>query len=136
MTNRLEAAINSLYSLDPSMTPVALGNAREAAIVEGLNALAETFGKKIAFTYIHSDGDLKFNIEGADRGNGEFGPDLAAYLSKVPTRSGIEASERTVLPENNWLWINHFAAEKLLKIVGKEMFDIDPEHTIPAGPRI
>jgi hypothetical protein len=136
MTNRLEAAVNALYALDTSQTPVALGRAREAAIVEGLNALAENFGKKIDFTYIHSNGDLKFNIEGADRGIGEFGANLAAYLSKIPTRTGLQPSEGTVLPENNWLWINHFAAEKLLKIVGKEMFDIDPDNALSSGPRL
>ena len=127
MTQRLADAITSLYSLDTALSPVALGEAREAAIVEGLHALAEAFGKKIEFTYIHSNGDLRFVLEGADRGEGHFGIELAGYLSMVSTRTGVRACQREVLPGGNWLWINHFEAEKLLKIVGRDMLGIAPE---------
>jgi hypothetical protein len=133
MTNRLETAINNLYDLDSSLSPMALGNAREAAIVEGLKALAEHFGKEIQFTYIDSNGDFKFNIEGADRGHGQFGEGLAAMLSKVATRTGSVATEGCVLAQNNWTFINHFQAEKLIKIVGRELFDIDPENKPATG---
>lgn len=132
MSARLETAITKLHNLDASLTPVALGNAREVAIVEGLIALAENFGKEIEHTYIHSNGDIKFNIKGADQGNGEYGAGLAALLSKVPTRCGIHAIQADVLPQANWTWINHFDAEKLLKIVGEELFDIGVENEAPA----
>lgn len=136
MTDRLESAINDLYSIDRSLNPLEFSRAREAVLIEGLHALAEHFGKEIEHTYIDSNGDLKFHIEGARKGEGEFGDELAATLSKVATRSGAQASKTVILGQNNWTWLNHFEAEKLLKMVGKELFDIDPDNSVAVAPRI
>lgn len=136
MTNKLEDAINRLYNLDRSLSPLALGRQREAAIVDGLNALAAHYGKEIDYTYIDSRGDLKFNIKGADRGEGQYGEELAAQLSKVPTRTGMTAIKSEVMGQNNWLYINHFDAEHLLTLVGKELFDISAEPAPASGPKI
>jgi hypothetical protein len=126
MSHDLEETINRLWNLDTSLKPVPFGDAREQAIIDGLHALAGHFGKEIDYTHIDANGELNFFIKGASQGlGGEYGEDLAALLSQVPRRTGVSATTSAVLPENNWCRINHFEAEKLLKIAGEEIFGID-----------
>lgn len=125
MSHDLEEAVNRLWNLDTTLKPFPLANAREKAIVDGLHGLAAHYGKEIEYTYIDARGELGFVIEGASRGNGgEYGEDLARMLSNVPHRTGYASTTAALLPENNWCHINHFAAEKLLKIAGEEIFGI------------
>lgn len=135
MSQSLEETIHRLWNLDTSLKPVPFADKREAAIVDGLNALAGNFGKEIDFTYIDANGELTFNIKGASRGlGGEYGEELAALLSQVPRRTGISPTSSPVLPENNWCRINHFDAERLLKIAGEEIFGIEGPDS-GAGPK-
>lgn len=135
MSNDLEDAINTLWNIDPDLKPVPFGNQREAAIVAGLHALAAHYGKEIDFTRIDGNGELDFNIKGASRGlKVEYGEELAAVISQVPRRTGISPTVSAVLPENNWCRINHFHAERLLKIVGRDLFGIEgPSISEPAS---
>jgi len=126
MTDSLKDSIQRLWDIDENLTPFQKGNQREDAIVAGLHGLAAHFGKEIDFTRIDANGELNFNIKGAAQGlGGEYGEGLAAYLSEVPRRTGISATSSPVLPQNNWCRINHFDAERLLKIVGRDLFDIE-----------
>jgi hypothetical protein len=132
MSHDLEETINRLWNLDTSLKPVPFGDARENAIVDGLHALAGHFGKEIDFTCIDANGELNFFIKGASQGlGGEYGEELAALLSNVPRRTGVSSTTAAVLPENNWCRINHFAAEKLLKIAGEQIFGIDGPDASP-----
>lgn len=125
MSHDLEEAIVKLWNIDPDLKPVQFGDHREDAIVAGLHGLAAHFGKEIDFTHIDSRGELNFFIKGASRGlGGEYGEELAAVISKVPRRTGDQSTNRPVLAQNNWCRINHFDAERLLKIVGEEFFGI------------
>lgn len=137
MSHDLEEAINALWNLDQDLKPVQLGNQREAAIVAGLHGLAAHFGKDIDFTRIDANGELDFNIKGEFRGFcGEYGEELAAVISQVPRRTGIYPTDGSVLPENGWCRINHFDAERLLKIVGHDLFGIDGPSTAPTPNRM
>jgi len=135
MSNDLEEAINTLWNVDPDLKPVQFADRREDAIVAGLHGLAAHFGKEIEFTRIDANGELNFNLKGASRGlGGEYGEELAAVISQVPRRMGIYPTERPMLPQNNWCRINHFDAERLLKIVGRDLFGIEgPSISEPAS---
>ena len=136
MTERLEAAIHRLWNVDAGMSPLAIAREREAAIVEGLVELARMHGREIEQTYIDSNGELAFNVEGSREGKVSYGPDLAAVLSNVSRRTGIAPTSAAVLPEGAWCRINHFEAERLLKIVGADEFGIDgPENAATSGFR-
>lgn len=125
MTDKLETAIRDLWNIDPDLLPFPYANAREKALAAGLHALAAMHDKEIEYTYIDSRGEFQFNILGSREGRGgRYGEGLAEILSLVPRRTGISPTSSPVLPENNWCWINHFEAERLLKIVGADLFDI------------
>jgi hypothetical protein len=125
MTDTLETAIRELWNIDPDLLAYPYANAREKAITAGLHALAAVYGKEIEYTYINARGEFQFNILGAREGRGgEYGEELAAVLSHVKHRTGMDSTSSPLLPENNWCWINHFEAERLLKIVGVDFYDI------------
>lgn len=125
MSDKLEQAIRDLWNIDPSLKPVLYGDAREKAIVAGLHALAGHFGKEIAFTHINARGELAFNLKGAEIGRGgEYGEELATVLSHVPRRTGMSPFSYPASPISNWCWLNHFDAERMLKIVGQDFYDI------------
>ncbi len=132
MSHDLEETINRLWNLDTSLKPVPFGDAREKAIIEGLHALAGHFGKEIDFTCIDANGELNFFIKGASQGLGG-GVRRGSGRALVPGAAphGVSATTASVLPENNWCRINHFAAEKLLKIAGEEIFGIDGPDASP-----
>lgn len=138
MTSLLEQAIRDLHSVDTNQTPFEVANQREKALVAGLHALAAHFGKEIEYTMIDARGEFKFNIRGAAQGlGGQYGEGLAEALSKVPRRMGILTTTASMLPENNWCWINHFDAEKMLKTIGEEMFGIaGPEGDLSPSPKM
>ncbi|NTF18072.1 hypothetical protein G6L37_06615 [Agrobacterium rubi] len=136
MPNNLEEAVVELWNVEqPDQTPLEFANLREKAIVEGLHALAGYYDKEIDYTYIDANGELNFFIKGASQGRGgEYGEDLAEMLSRVSRRTGISSTKSPVLPENNWCRINHFEAERLLKIAGSEIYGIEgPEY--PSIPK-
>ncbi len=135
MSHDLEETINRLWNLDTTLKPAPYGNARETAIVEGLHALAAHFGKEIDFTRIDANGELNFNLKGSAQGlGGEYGEELAAIISQVPRRMGVSPTDAAMLPQNNWCRINHFDAERLLKIVGEDLFGITgPGNSAPAN---
>ena len=136
MNERLKNALDALQNLDRSLSPVALGNAREDALIEGLHGLADEYGKKINPTFINAWGEMDFNIIG-DMGpgnhlpSGQYGEELAAFLSEIATRTGTTASVGHVLPENGWTMINHFEVEKLLLNVAEKLLNQEPENSAP-----
>ena len=113
MNERLSKAIQALRGLDRTLKPVPFARAREDALVEGLHALAEAYGRKIAFTRIDANGEMDFNIEGEGE-IGRYGEELAAVLSRVPWRTGIQSSNTPMLGVNSWCHINHIDVERLL----------------------
>lgn len=107
--------------MEQSMSPIEFGNFREANLKLGLQALAQELDcqlKPIGIMTARGE----FLIAAADPKNpsaswcGQFGESFAALLSLVPWRTGQIAIESEVLPENGWLYINHFDCEKLLRM--------------------
>lgn len=114
-TESLREIVEQLANIDPALSPVAKGNLREDLLVKGLHALAAEYGKEIEFTRIEGNGDMRFNIKGERQYDKvEYGEELAAVLSRVPHRTGVQPTDAALLPENNWCWLNHFAVERLL----------------------
>jgi hypothetical protein len=132
--DRLEAAIRTLWNIDYTGTPMAVGDAREAALIEGLNAMAEAFGKEIVHTRIDGMGEMSFTLRGADQGMGQFGKRLSETLSTVSCRQGGIATGLPVPPYANFVRINHFEVEKLLKLYGEKHYDLTgPDEIEPAN---
>lgn len=125
----LENAIQALYELDTTLKPVQFADSRERALQNGLHSLANHFGKKIQYTRIDGNGEMNFIIEGGEG----YGDELAEILSNVPRRTGIASYDGPVLGCNSWCRINHFDVERLLKVAGDKLFDIDPEQSQSMG---
>jgi hypothetical protein len=128
MNARLKAAIEAYNSLDRSLPPVPFAQERENALVEFLHGIAAEFGREIDVTRIDSRGDMAFNVvepghSGPHRRTGRYGDDLAALISLVPRRTGIHYIESPTDGMNGWCHINHFAVERLLRIVDEHGID-------------
>lgn len=125
----VEQAVKAIDEAQLAGKPVQIGAARAKALIEGLMALANACGKTIKNPLaIDSRGELNFNIDNDWPRNPDvqgYGIELAAWLGEVPTRTGENATQSGVLPESNWRRINHFDAEKLLRMVAN-----NPERTI------
>ncbi len=68
MSESLTSIVDELNNLDHgAMSPVEYARRREDCLVRGLNALAAEYGKEIETTRIEANGDMRFNIKGADR---------------------------------------------------------------------
>lgn len=135
MSAAFESAVHRLWNIDRTMSPVEVGREREAALVEGLVELARMHGREISLTYIDSNGEMAFNIAGTEHGRGDaYGEELAEVLSLVRRRTGIATTDAPVLPENSWCRINHFEVERMLKIVGADLFGIDGPGQQPSSP--
>ncbi len=101
------------------LSPLDFAARREHLLREGLSDLAACFGKKLkSLPYIDSRGEMSFFLQNSQR----FGRRLAAMLNEIPVRTGEQPSSGHVLPENSWVRINHFDAEKLL-IAAPELVD-------------
>lgn len=135
MTDRLRDALMALRNLDTSLKPVQFADARETALIEGLRALAAESGRELGFTRIDARGEIAVNVvgpegDGPGRPSGQYGEELAAWLSTVPRRTGTAPYDGPVLPENGWCRINHFDVERLLKLVAERTLDAEAS----AGP--
>jgi len=121
MSESLTSIVDELNNLDHgAMSPVEYSRRRENCLVRGLNALAAEYGKEIETTRIEANGDMCFNIKGADRHQQvEYGEELAEVLSLVPRRTGATYVDSPVLPQNNWMWIDHFRVAQLLKLAAE-----------------
>ncbi|WP_455233068.1 hypothetical protein [Geopseudomonas aromaticivorans] len=128
MSQALKAAIDRLNNLDTSLKPVQLADQREAALVDGLHALAANYGLAIEFTHIDANGEMKFTTKGGE----PYGEELASWLSTIPRRTGLQPTSTPVLPSANWGRLNHFDVERLLKAVGESL---EQEYQ-PDGPAI
>lgn len=121
---RLQESFDWLLSPPAGLTPVELSRQREKALVDGLNGLAGQFGKVIKGTHINARGELDFYLDNGFSGCGHkdlgyqaYGEALAGILSLVSWRTGTMATTGEVLPSNNWLSLNHFEAERLLRLL-------------------
>jgi hypothetical protein len=100
------------------LSPVAHGAAREAAIIDALEALADTLGVKLQKMHrIDANGELHITALDGDKdprlGCGQFGWRFAALLNLAASpRTGVIPCD--LQPEAGWCYINHFAAEKLV----------------------
>lgn len=126
MNDRLRAALEALKAYQDGKCPCQ----REAILIEGLNGLAEEYGRKIHPTYINANGEMDFFVVGPEglgegRPSGTYGEELAAWLAKVPRRTGVSPTEAAPLPENGWCRINHFDVERLLSLVAQEKLPSD-----------
>lgn len=104
------------------------GRRREAALLDGLEAWAALNGRAIAFGYraIDANGEFCFQIANQHGALGRtkfegWGVGMAADLGRVPTRCGQTAGQTNVLPENSWTRLNHFDAERLLRLVAADL---------------
>lgn len=137
MNDKLTESLAALKALDrDALSPVAFANLRERALIQGLQGLAEAYGKMLAPTRIDGNGELDFNIVGDQPGVpgacGQYGPELAAWLSHIPRRTGIMPTTAPVLPQNGWCRIHHFNAERLLLRVAEAMPAPEPDGAAPA----
>ncbi|WP_371436225.1 hypothetical protein [Polaromonas sp.] len=121
----LKIAIAALESaekkfLTAELSPLAHGRAREAAIVAGIEAIAASYGLNLRLPLsIDSRGDISI-IAIPDPGNDRkgFGKDFADLLTLHQVRCG-QFPGAHLLPENCWGFLNHFAAEKLVRHVAE-----------------
>lgn len=130
MNSLLREALVALANLDTTLKPVPLANARESALIMGLNGLAAEYGREIQYTRIDTRGEMDFVIKG-----GSWGPELAAWLGTIPVRTGLAAYQGPQLPENGWCHIHHFDVERLLQRVGREM-GVYPAEPAPVHAKV
>jgi hypothetical protein len=120
MNDRLKSALEALKNLDQTLSPIELSIEREAALIQGLNGLANEYGKDISLTHIDSQGDMKFILTPAD-GSQTYGSELAEWLNMVPVKTGMQSIQGFTIPQHNWCRINHFEVERLLLLVDEKM---------------
>lgn len=119
----LKIAIAALESADKKFhtaefSPLEHGRAREAAIIAGIEAIAASCGVNLQLPLsIDSRGDISI-IAIPDSGNNKkgYGKEFADLLTLHQVRCG-QFPGAHMLPENNWGFLNHFAAEKLVRHV-------------------
>ncbi|KVP17407.1 hypothetical protein [Burkholderia ubonensis] len=97
---------------------VAHANTREAALIAAMNALARTFGVKLApVSRIDGRGELHITARDGDKdprlGCGRFGGPFATLLNSANPRTGI-APGAVLDSESGWCYVNHFEIEKLV----------------------
>lgn len=130
VTPRLKAALTALANLDQSLAPVQLGDARESALIEGLQALADAYGKTLTPTRIDGRGDMEFTLS-PPNGSQSYGAELAAWLNEIPVAYGMtNHMQGHVLPQNNWCRINHFNVERLLEKVQEVVLALNNDTAI------
>ncbi|TXH16998.1 MAG: hypothetical protein E6R03_04555 [Hyphomicrobiaceae bacterium] len=126
MSSETAAAIyEAVYQIDLSkslqrnceMSPYEAGRHREHHLCTGLIWLAGHFGKDLCVPlYIDAHGEIPFNlvhIQG--KPSPQFGEGLAEWLNKITVRTGVIAGA-VMDPSSNWCRINHFEAERLLRL--------------------
>lgn len=104
------------------MKPLQVAIERDRLLISGLEKICQAHGL--------NPNPLRFNsrwevmlAETEDNGNYRdsrckpYGEDLAKLLSTVATRTGVNAREREISPENGWLYIKGDQAETLLRSV-------------------
>ncbi|MNF20722.1 hypothetical protein D3C87_686450 [compost metagenome] len=107
----------SAIEANQEIKPVEAGNLRDAAIAKGLRAIAAHYGKTLVEPlHIDANGEYRFTITN----DGEYGNELVALINHIPLRTGVSPSKGTMLGCNGWCRINHFDAERLLKIAHQQ----------------
>jgi hypothetical protein len=135
ITPRLTAALKALADLDRTLNPVDLSRAREAALIEGLQALADAYGKTLMPPSIDGRGDMSFTLS-PPNGGPTYGVDLAAWLNEIPVAYGMtNHMQGHVLPQNNWCRINHFNVERLLEKVQEAVLALNNDTAISPTQR-
>lgn len=97
---------------------IAHSHTREAALMAALQALARTFGVKLATVgRIDARGELHIVAQDGDRdpklGCGRFGGPFATLLNTGNPRCGV-APGAYLDSESGWCYMNHFDVEKLV----------------------
>lgn len=115
MSSEFQKAMASLHETHTEfahnrLSPVAHGRAREAALIAAVTAMAAEMGVTLNPIYcIDANGELSLVT------SGRYGEAYAGWLNKVSVRTGIYPGA-TMLPEGSWCRINHFEAERLVKL--------------------
>ncbi len=91
---------------------------RLALVRKGLQTLADGHDFPARVGYCDSRGEFMFsgNKGISHEACASFGAPLASLLSKISVRTGTAPMKSDVLPENGWVIINHFEAEKLIHL--------------------
>lgn len=138
MTQRFAAAMEALDNPDRSLKPWPAAQAKEVALFEGLRALAAAFGKEIEPIRVYANGEINFNIVGAEglgegRPSGQYGEEIAGLLSRFPTRTGDRSYVSEVLPVNGWLYMRYSDIEPMLRLAREtvKMPEADGEAPAP-----
>lgn len=100
------------------------GRRRETALRDGLVALAALHGRHLPVCSYQSTGEFSLALS-IPRTYPDpaptFGVGFAADLGRVETRQGTVPLAIGPGPESNWLFVNHFAAEKLVAAVAEDV---------------
>ncbi|MDF8365106.1 MULTISPECIES: hypothetical protein [Achromobacter] len=96
--------------------PVPHADVRERLLLDGIVALGGMHGFTMERpTCINARGEVAiFGARINQTERHEYGAAFAELLSAIPHRSGTQPTMATVLPENNWCWVNHFDLAALL----------------------
>lgn len=122
MPQRFAAALDALDNPDRSLKPWPAALAKEAALFEGLRALANLFDKEIEQPRVYANGEISFNIVGPEglgegRPCGQYGETIAGLLSRFRTRNGVgPAAVRQILPVNGWCYLMYSDIEPMLRM--------------------
>lgn len=114
------SAVEALAIAQQAGGALQIGNAREAALIDGLMAIAEAAGALLQRPVsIDAGGEISvFGIRDKFGFSTAYGADFAALISAIPRRTGF-STKSPVLPENSWCYINHFDVEALIRLIAE-----------------
>lgn len=124
MSEKLHQAVAQIHEanrrfLEREISSIQHRDLREAAIVEGLLALADSFGVTLRLPlHVDSNGEINLTVMPADGRNpdwygcGVFGAQLVELLNAHNPRTGTVPNP--ISEDNGWCRMNHFDVEKLL----------------------
>jgi hypothetical protein len=129
ITPRLTAALRAREQIDYKVPSWILADALEAALAEGLQALAAAYGRQFALLKLDKHGEFTlYPIDGEGVGH-----ELAAWLNIVPVRLIGHVGQEQVRSETRQVYIHRLSAEQLLDrlLAAVDIADTPPFSTTP-----
>jgi hypothetical protein len=107
--------------------PIQQGDAREAALADGLRELAACFGVTLREPlHIDSNGEFSLVVSNGTARDfagdpcGQYGKEFADLIARYNPRMGLTPS-RFMSPENGWCRMNHFDAQTMLERFARDL---------------